>query len=131
MNWSFAWFKTAPRPDSSGSISREADPIQPAAAPHRRELYKRKTEAESLRADHINLGSVATPQIRKALAQVHRDRHRLFVHAGIRPGIPPAIQEDHLWIREPFFFPRTNMECWLCMAILLLDPDDQTCRQTG
>lgn len=38
------------------------------------------------------------------LPLMQRDRHRLFVHAGIRPGIPPAIQseEDLLWIREPF-----------------------------
>lgn len=29
---------------------------------------------------------------------------RLFVHAGIMPGIPLARQEDHdlIWIREPF-----------------------------
>lgn len=32
------------------------------------------------------------------------DRHRLFVHAGIRPGIALSSQaaEDLLWIREPF-----------------------------
>ena len=33
-----------------------------------------------------------------------RDQKRLFVHAGIRPGIPTASQSEHdlLWIREPF-----------------------------
>jgi serine/threonine protein phosphatase 1 len=32
------------------------------------------------------------------------DQHRLFVHAGIRPGIALSSQlkEDLLWIREPF-----------------------------
>jgi serine/threonine protein phosphatase 1 len=33
-----------------------------------------------------------------------RDHHRLFVHAGIRPGVPLLSQsaEDLLWMREPF-----------------------------
>jgi serine/threonine protein phosphatase 1 len=33
-----------------------------------------------------------------------RDQHRLFVHAGIRPGVALSSQsaEDLLWIREPF-----------------------------
>jgi serine/threonine protein phosphatase 1 len=33
-----------------------------------------------------------------------RDRSRLYVHAGIRPGIKLALQQDDdlLWIREPF-----------------------------
>jgi len=33
-----------------------------------------------------------------------RDQHRLFVHAGIRPGVALSFQsaEDLLWIREPF-----------------------------
>jgi serine/threonine protein phosphatase 1 len=32
------------------------------------------------------------------------DRHRLYVHAGIRPGVPLSDQspDDLLWIREPF-----------------------------
>jgi diadenosine tetraphosphatase ApaH/serine/threonine PP2A family protein phosphatase len=32
------------------------------------------------------------------------ERHRLYVHAGIRPGVPIASQspDDMLWIREPF-----------------------------
>jgi serine/threonine protein phosphatase 1 len=44
------------------------------------------------------------------LPLVHRDRHRLFVHAGIRPGIPLALQseEDLLWIREPFLSSADN-----------------------
>lgn len=33
-----------------------------------------------------------------------QDRHRLFIHAGIRPGIALSDQtdEDMMWIREPF-----------------------------
>jgi serine/threonine protein phosphatase 1 len=35
---------------------------------------------------------------------LHREGGYLFVHAGIRPGLPVARQlpEDLLWIREPF-----------------------------
>lgn len=34
----------------------------------------------------------------------HREGDYLFVHAGIRPGVPLAEQSEHdlLWIREPF-----------------------------
>lgn len=40
----------------------------------------------------------------RALPFMHRDRRRLFVHAGIRPGVSIAQQaeKDLLWIREPF-----------------------------
>ncbi|MBB4371355.1 serine/threonine protein phosphatase 1 [Bradyrhizobium sp. cir1] len=40
----------------------------------------------------------------RQLPLMHKDRHRLFVHAGIRPGVPLSLQspEDLLWIREPF-----------------------------
>lgn len=35
---------------------------------------------------------------------MHREGNYLFVHAGIRPGVPIAAQkpEDLMWIREPF-----------------------------
>ncbi|OKO73130.1 metallophosphoesterase [Bradyrhizobium sp. AS23.2] len=38
------------------------------------------------------------------LPLTHKDQHRLFVHAGVRPGVPLSLQsqEDLLWIREPF-----------------------------
>lgn len=38
------------------------------------------------------------------LPRMHKDPYRLFVHAGIRPGVPVALQseEDLLWMREPF-----------------------------
>ncbi|MCW2221544.1 serine/threonine protein phosphatase 1 [Bradyrhizobium japonicum] len=40
----------------------------------------------------------------RQLPLMHSDRHRLFAHAGIRPGVPLSLQsqEDLLWIREPF-----------------------------
>jgi serine/threonine protein phosphatase 1 len=38
------------------------------------------------------------------LPLLYRDERRLFVHAGIKPGVPIAQQSrrDLLWIREPF-----------------------------
>lgn len=40
----------------------------------------------------------------RALPLQVRDEHRLFVHAGVRPGVPLEAQskDDILWIREPF-----------------------------
>jgi serine/threonine protein phosphatase 1 len=40
----------------------------------------------------------------RTLALSHRAGGYLFVHAGIRPGVPPERQSRHdmLWIREPF-----------------------------
>jgi len=40
----------------------------------------------------------------RALPLQVRDEHRLFVHAGVRPGVPSEAQskDDMLWIREPF-----------------------------
>ncbi|WP_298967482.1 metallophosphoesterase [uncultured Methylobacterium sp.] len=39
-----------------------------------------------------------------ALPTLHEDRHRYYVHAGLRPGVPaePENRHDRLWIREPF-----------------------------
>jgi serine/threonine protein phosphatase 1 len=44
-----------------------------------------------------------------------RDPHRLFVHAGIRPGTPLSSQseEDLLWIREPFLSSRDKHEAFV------------------
>jgi diadenosine tetraphosphatase ApaH/serine/threonine PP2A family protein phosphatase len=38
------------------------------------------------------------------LALTHREGGYVFVHAGLRPGVPLAAQDpaDFLWIREPF-----------------------------
>ncbi|GJD53883.1 Bis(5'-nucleosyl)-tetraphosphatase, symmetrical [Methylobacterium crusticola] len=39
-----------------------------------------------------------------ALPTLYQDDHRIYVHAGLRPGVPiePEIRTDRLWIREPF-----------------------------
>ena len=38
------------------------------------------------------------------LPLLYQDQHRIFVHAGLRPGVPLSDQTtaDLLWIREPF-----------------------------
>jgi serine/threonine protein phosphatase 1 len=43
----------------------------------------------------------------------HRAGEYLFVHAGIRPGVPIARQtrEDLLWMREPFLSHRGDLGC--------------------
>ena len=40
----------------------------------------------------------------EALPLFHRDAHRLFVHAGVAPGVALAHQDPQtlMWIREPF-----------------------------
>ena len=60
----------------------------------------RRTEprdwAAALPADHV--------AFLRALPLRHQDGGYLFVHAGIRPGVPLARQDPHdlIWIREPF-----------------------------
>jgi len=46
----------------------------------------------------------------QGLPTFYDDGQRLFVHAGIRPGIPLEQQarDDLLWIREPFLSSTTN-----------------------
>ena len=41
---------------------------------------------------------------------VHEDEHRIYVHAGLRPGVALAEQRvfDLLWIREPFLRSRRS-----------------------
>lgn len=41
-----------------------------------------------------------------ALPLTHHHGHALFVHAGLRPGVPLSDQteQDLLWIRDPFLF---------------------------
>jgi serine/threonine protein phosphatase 1 len=50
----------------------------------------------SIPADHLDL--------LRGLATHHRQGGYVFVHAGLRPGVPMTRQtrEDMLWIREPF-----------------------------
>lgn len=51
-------------------------------------------------------GFIPTEQLRwlRGLVLQHREGGYLFVHAGIRPGVPADRQSRHdlLWIREPF-----------------------------
>lgn len=49
----------------------------------------------------------------RALAPSHREGDFLFVHAGIRPGIAleDQIEDDLLWIREPFLSANTDHGC--------------------
>ena len=56
----------------------------------------RKALQEKLPADHLTF--------LKGMVLAHEIGDYLFVHAGIRPGIPVAEQDPHdlLWIREPF-----------------------------
>lgn len=45
-----------------------------------------------------------------SLVLCHETEDYIFVHAGMRPGVPPAHQkaEDLMWIREPFISTRTD-----------------------
>lgn len=51
-------------------------------------------------------------QFLSALALFHRVGGYIFVHAGLRPGVPLVCQtrQDLLWIREPFLSSRTTFE---------------------
>ena len=66
----------------------------------------------------------ALATIRRAIPQPHRDfvasfvdtcrfGDYLFVHAGIRPGVPldQQLQSDLRWIREPFLLDNTDHGC--------------------
>ncbi|MDJ0949503.1 MAG: metallophosphoesterase family protein [Alphaproteobacteria bacterium] len=46
----------------------------------------------------------------RSLALHHREGDYLFVHAGIRPGLPLARQDEHdlMWIRDTFLNSRTD-----------------------
>ena len=69
-------------------------------------------------------GEQALSIIRLAIPKKHEDFLRtfidtcrfgdyLFVHAGIRPGVPidDQVQSDLRWIREPFLFDETDHGC--------------------
>jgi serine/threonine protein phosphatase 1 len=58
------------------------------------------------------LAGTLPPEHRRFLARLplyHREGDYLFVHAGIRPGIPLSAQDpaDLLWIRDDFLYART------------------------
>lgn len=63
--------------------------------------------AETLRSYGVDHPSALPPAHLRWFAGrplLHDDGRRLFVHAGLRPGVPLAAQTPHdlLWIREPF-----------------------------
>ena len=68
-------------PDASAASARPP-PATPSPPPSRRSTWRSSTPASST----IRIGGY------------------LFVHAGIRPGVPLAAQtrDDLIWIREPF-----------------------------
>lgn len=49
----------------------------------------------------------------RRLDLVHQEGDYLFVHAGVRPGVPLGVQteEDLLWIREPFLSSGEDLGC--------------------
>jgi serine/threonine protein phosphatase 1 len=56
--------------------------------------------------------AVPEPHLRflEARPLTHRTEAQLFVHAGIRPGVPlgAQVEDDLVWIREPFLSDRRN-----------------------
>ncbi|GGG80280.1 serine/threonine protein phosphatase [Salipiger pallidus] len=56
----------------------------------------------------------AVPQAHRdwlaALPRIHETDDQIFVHAGLRPGIAlgDQVEDDLLWIREPFLSDRTD-----------------------
>lgn len=74
---------------------------------------------ETLDCYHRHLNGVNDPSIPKehldfinSLVLCHETEDYIFVHAGLRSGIPVAAQseEDLLWIREPFINTDTDFE---------------------
>lgn len=69
-------------------------------------------------ADILKDAQAAIPQAHRdflaGLPLYHQDNALLFVHAGIRPGVPLADQtaQDMMWIREPFLS-HPNPHPWL------------------
>jgi serine/threonine protein phosphatase 1 len=65
------------------------------------------------------------------LALMHQEGDYLFVHAGIRPGVPLRAQvaDDLLWIREPFLSDRRERDVVVVHGHTpRLDPDVQNNR---
>ncbi|WP_425098466.1 metallophosphoesterase family protein [Tropicibacter sp. S64] len=62
----------------------------------------------------VTAANAAVPQAHRdflgQLKLTYRDANFMFVHAGIRPGLPLGMQEeeDLLWIREPFLSDQRN-----------------------
>jgi serine/threonine protein phosphatase 1 len=67
----------------------------------------------TLRADFARAIPPAHRAFFRALKLNHREGGVLFVHAGLRPGVPLADQsrEDMLWIREEFLESDSDFGC--------------------
>lgn len=63
------------------------------------------------RAEHLTIPKEHLDFI-DSLVLCHQTEDYIFVHAGLRPGIPVTEQseEDLLWIREPFISTETDFE---------------------
>lgn len=77
------------------------DPQDSDGIAHRGE-WLREQLAARLPDDHL--------AFLQGLGTMHTEGDYVFVHAGIRPGVPIPIQEkrDLLWIREPFLESRAD-----------------------
>ncbi|HSG91524.1 MAG TPA: serine/threonine protein phosphatase, partial [Pseudomonadales bacterium] len=77
------------------------DPLAPAGM-GRRDEWLREQLAARLPDEHL--------AFLRGLRTMHTEGDYVFVHAGVRPGVPIAIQEpkDLLWIREPFLNSRAD-----------------------
>ena len=69
---------------------------------------------DALLLDVLGAVKEAVPEEHRAffaeLALWHEEDDKIFVHAGIRPGVPMGMQdpEDLFWIREPFLSDQRN-----------------------
>jgi serine/threonine protein phosphatase 1 len=72
----------------------------------------RSADAEALRLIREAI-PVEQVEFLKSLADTCRFGDYLFVHAGIRPGVPidEQLQSDLRWIREPFLLDETDHGC--------------------
>jgi serine/threonine protein phosphatase 1 len=69
------------------------------------------TQAEDIRRKFLEVFPKAHRDFLLKLKTTYQAGEYLFVHAGLRPGVPLDKQadEDYLWIREPFLTNRKSM----------------------
>jgi serine/threonine protein phosphatase 1 len=85
----------------------------PTASQKDRDVWIRNGGRETLESYEIDdphlMPSDATNWLR-SLPATFTDGNRLFVHAGISPGVPIEMQKENdlLWIREPFLSSQTD-----------------------
>ncbi|WP_179378375.1 metallophosphoesterase [Jannaschia marina] len=72
------------------------------------EAQKTGARGATARAVLHDLALAAVPAAHRAFLEscprLHRTADHVFVHAGLRPGVPVGAQDPHdlIWIREPF-----------------------------